>query len=70
MQSPTVGKPLTSPSTNMAITDCTNMAITDSALTMLVPNVRARGQMLEHKAAKEWAWAEAERQWRNAEGRG
>lgn len=55
---PTGGKSLSSPSTNVEITD--------PALTMLAPNVRARGQVLQYKAAKERAWAEAERRWRDA----
>ena len=44
------------------------MEITDPTGAILAPNVLVRGQMLEYKAAKERAWAEAERRWREAGG--
>ena len=42
------------------------MEITDPTGSLLAPNVRARGQVPEYKAAKQRAWAEAERRWREA----
>jgi hypothetical protein len=52
----TGNKPLTSPSTNLPIID--------AADTRLVPNVRARGQVLTYKAAKKQEWEAAEQRWR------
>lgn len=49
----TGGKPITSPSTNLAI---------DAAMAILAPDVRARGQVLDFKALqREWqqaTWAQ------------
>ncbi len=54
-------KRLTSPSTNVEIEE--------GPQAVLVPNVLARGQVLEYKAAKKREWEAAERRWREwAEG--
>ena len=55
----TEGKPLTSPSTNVEI--C-------AELTILAPNVYARGQVLEFKAATTRECEALRRQWEEATG--
>ena len=55
------GKPLSSPSTNLEIS---------AELAILAPNVRARGQVLEFKAATAREWEALQRQWEQATGAG
>lgn len=55
-------KPLTSPKTNLEITD--------PALAMIFPNVLARGMVLEYREERAREWAAAERRWREAHGMG
>lgn len=54
----TEGKPLTSPSTNLEITD--------PALAMLVPNVRARSQLITYRETKMREWEAVQRAWEAA----
>ena len=53
----TEGKPLTSPSTNVEIS---------AELAILAPNVYARGQVLEFKAATTREWEALQREWEEA----
>ena len=57
----TDSKALSSPSTNLDIS---------AELTIQVPNVHARGQVLEFKAAATREWEALQRQWEQATGAG
>ena len=54
----TEGKPLTSPKTNLEAVSPEDAR--------LVPNVHARGLVLEYEEAKTREWEAAERRWREA----
>lgn len=55
----TGNKPLTSPNTNLVISP---------GQAIVAPNVLARSQVLEFRAATTRCWEAAERQWREARG--
>jgi hypothetical protein len=55
----TEGKPLSSPSTNLEFS---------AEMAILAPNVRARGQLLEFKAATTREWEALQREWEEATG--